>query len=484
MWKSKKLRQQRLKERFGRNPLKDYEADWVRGRMDEIRIYHKELSGQNEVEYVTHNEDARIAIEERLGCIGKREDDYHLPTFLMHSELWKIKSGIGIHLLQIILILFLMGSIFLDNGLWVMGLIVVALTNLTVYLRVKQQYEVYLFSLGSLKEVIRFCNWMLEDEERQKQFATAEVENAMKKLKKLSKMMISWQNRKYAGITGDMLSAVNDYLMGITLVDVSIFNYIMKEIHGKQESVLLLYEFIGKIDISIAIASFRKSVDVWCQPTVWDTHEIRGKGIGHPLLEHPVTNDFSLRNRAIITGANASGKSTFMKALAINVLLAQTIHTCMAETFSMPKMFIMTSMSLRDDILSGESYYIREVKYLKRMLDQMQRQMPMLCVIDEILRGTNTKERLAASQAILEYLADTNSYVLIATHDMELVYDMKEKYEQYYFESRITEEDIQFDYRIQKGMGGKSNAIALLALMDFPKKIVTAAKNNWNGSQI
>lgn len=170
MWKSKKLRQQRLKERFGRNPLKDYEADWVRGRMDEIRIYHKELSGQNEenmidavtwddlemdevflrlnntkcfigeqvlchklhdigsnedwsrmeneVEYVTHNEDARIAIEERLGCIGKREDDYHLPTFLMHSELWKIKSGIGIHLLQIILILFLMGSIFwtMDYG--------------------------------------------------------------------------------------------------------------------------------------------------------------------------------------------------------------------------------------------------------------------------------------------------------------------------------------------------------------------------------
>lgn len=87
----------------------------------------------------------------------------------------------------------------------------------------------------------------------------------------------------------------------------------------------------------------------------------------------------------MITGANASGKSTFMKALAVNVILAQTIHTVTAKEFAIPRLGVMTSMALRDDILTGESYYIREAKYLKRMLDAVTEEAPILCVIDEIL---------------------------------------------------------------------------------------------------
>lgn len=114
-----------------------------------------------------------------------------------------------------------------------------------------------------------------------------------------------------------------------------------------------------------------------------------------------------------------------MKAVAINVILAQTINTCVAKNMKMPAIQVMTSMALRDDVLQGESYYMREIKYLKRMLDELETGEPMLFVIDEILKGTNTRERLAASNAILSYMVQKQGFLLIATHDLELVYALK-----------------------------------------------------------
>ncbi|MBR3770590.1 MAG: hypothetical protein IKL06_08665 [Lachnospiraceae bacterium] len=512
--------------------------DWMRKRLDKIKIYHKELIENNrkndsgmidditwndlemdevffrinrtksfigeqmlyhrlhdvgiewdwekfeeQIRYLAENEVLRTKMEKRLSAISKREEDYHLPTFLMHTELWKIESGIWLHILQVLLAVFLVGSIVLEQELWIAGLVIVAIINLLVYLKVKQQYEVFLFSIGSLKELIKFGKWMIDKDECG-QFIDAEVRDAVEGLQSLEKRMLGWQSRKYASMTGDMTAMLQDYLMGITLIDVAMFNHIMKLIDNKQDKVLFLYELVGQMDMLLSIVSYRESVEVWCEPDICKHGKITVKGMVHPLLENSVANDFVLERRAIITGANASGKSTFMKAVAINAVLAQTIHTCTAEYFSMPMLYVMTSMALRDDILTGESYYIREVKYLKRMLNEKSESMTTLCVIDEILKGTNAKERLAASSAILRYLAGTEHMVLIATHDMELVQDMKECYEQYYFESQIVGKDICFDYHIKKGIGGKSNAIALLELLDFPKKIVDEAKQNMRGNWI
>lgn len=498
--------------------------DWTGNRLEEIRIYHRELADSSNAEwidditwndlemdevflrinhtksfmgeqvlyhrlhdveternwktfekqitYLVENETICKKIEKRLEVIGKREEDYHLPTFFMHTELWKIESGIWLHVLQVLLAVFLAGFILFEQELWLAGLLGIAMINLWVYLKVKQQYEVYLFSLGSLKEVIKLGKWIVDKEEC-RMFLKPEVEEAVNDLQHLAKKMFGWQSRKYAGMTGDVTAMLQDYLLGITLVDVAAFNHIMRMMHQKREAVLVLYEFVGHMDLLRSIVAYRKETEVWCEPSIGVVEEITGNGIVHPLLENPVANDFRLERRALITGANAAGKSTFMKALAINVILAQTIHTCTAECFSTPKLYVMTSMALRDDILTGESYYIREVKYLKRMLDKTK--CATLCVIDEILKGTNTKERLAASKAILAYLAKTEKFLLVATHDMELVQEMCGHYEPYYFESQITEKDITFDYRICKGIGGKSNAIALLKLLDFPQEIIEAA---------
>ena len=185
---------------------------------------------------------------------------------------------------------------------------------------------------------------------------------------------------------------------------------------------------------------------------------------------------YPTESRAILTGKNASGKSTFMKAVAINVILAQTINTCVAKNMKMPAIQVMTSMALRDDVLQGESYYMREIKYLKRMLDELKTGEPMLFVIDEILKGTNTRERLAASNAILSYMEQKQGFLLIATHDLELVYALKNRYDTYYFDSQVHEKDIVFPYKIRRGIVGKTNAIDLMELLDFPEEITDQAR--------
>ncbi len=164
-----------------------------------------------------------------------------------------------------------------------------------------------------------------------------------------------------------------------------------------------------------------------------------------------------------------------MKSLAVDVILAQTIDTCCAAGMSLPLTKVMTSMAIRDDVISGESYYVREVRYLKRMLDEIGRGTITLCVIDEILKGTNQAERLAASEAVLKYLTQFPGYCIIATHDMELVRKLGELYKAYYFESHITENNVTFDYKIHPGQGGESNALALLQAFGFPGEIIKEA---------
>lgn len=237
-----------------------------------------------------------------------------------------------------------------------------------------------------------------------------------------------------------------------------------------------LYKFVGEVDMSISVASFRKSLPDYCIPEFSKDNRINVCDIYHPLIENAVLNSVNLGNSTMIMGANASGKSTFMKALAVNAILAQSIYTCCAKRLEIPRSVVMTSMAVRDDVLTGESYYVREVRYLKRMLDESKKGGRVLYFIDEILKGTNYRERLAASKAVLSYLSGKNGMVIVSTHDGELAKYLKHEYSGYHFESRLTDDGIKFDYRIKSGFGEGSNAIDLLLCYDFPREVVEDAK--------
>jgi DNA mismatch repair ATPase MutS len=231
---------------------------------------------------------------------------------------------------------------------------------------------------------------------------------------------------------------------------------------------------LGYMEMTIAVGAFRQSLAEYCLPELAD----RGFEITdayHPLIPDAVRNSVSTEKGVLITGSNASGKSTFLKMVALNVILAQTIHTCTAKKYKAPLYQIYSSMSLRDDLSSGESYYIVEIKALKRIVDAAAKGEKIICFVDEVLRGTNTVERISASTQILRSLSGKGIICFAATHDIELTELLKHSYDNYHFEEEIKEGDVVFHYQLLPGKATTRNAIKLLLLMGFEQGIIEDA---------
>lgn len=270
------------------------------------------------------------------------------------------------------------------------------------------------------------------------------------------------------------LEAFSILLKSIFLTDLISYDRTIEKVLAHPEEFSLLYRIIGQIDVSMSILSFRESLPCWCRPSFTAHSGISFRGMYHPLLRHPVTNDGAIGNDCIITGSNASGKSTFIKALAVNNILAQTIGTCCAKEYTLRPCYVATSMALRDDIVSGDSYFVTEVKSLKRILDDC-RERYCTVFIDEILRGTNTPERIAASTAVLRALHRTGSLCIAASHDIELTEILKETFDLYHFCETMEGNRITFDYQLKPGPSTTTNAVRLLEYMGFDPEIIREA---------
>jgi DNA mismatch repair ATPase MutS len=190
-----------------------------------------------------------------------------------------------------------------------------------------------------------------------------------------------------------------------------------------------------------------------------------------------VLNSLVTDRSVLITGSNASGKSTFLKAVAVNAIFAQSIHTCLARKYHSTFFSVFTSMAMRDSVRDGESYFIAEIKSIRRIIEYLNDGTPCLCFIDEVLRGTNTIERIAASSEVLLHLARNNCLCMAATHDIELTCILEEGYRNLHFQETIAKDGIVFDYRLHDGRATSRNAIKLLRLMKFGEAIVSAAEN-------
>ena len=296
--------------------------------------------------------------------------------------------------------------------------------------------------------------------------------NNLKKIKNKLSIIISQDN-------ANDLSLLGDYFKMFFLLDVIKFERTNKIIAKKSEDIKNIYEFIGEVDSCIAIASYRKSLDYCSKPVFRNSagsRPLNFKEIYHPLIEEPISNSCEIQKSILITGSNASGKSTFLKTIAINAIMAQTIYTCLASEYESSFFKIYTSMALRDDIIGNDSYYIVEIKSLKRIMESIDDRIACLCVIDEILRGTNTIERISASSEVLNYLAQRNCLCISATHDVELTTILNNVFENYHFQEKVTGDQITFDYRLYPGRAETRNAIKLLSIMGYSKDVVANAE--------
>jgi len=273
----------------------------------------------------------------------------------------------------------------------------------------------------------------------------------------------------------DLVALLNNLLM----VDLIAYELLKRKLGRYHREIFAMQEGLGAIDAAIAVASYRASLTTRCIPKIDFSREAKPffcvKDLKHPLLHRPVPNSLDARRALLLTGSNASGKSTFLKAGALCALLSQSLCTAPAERYAAASFHIYSSMAIQDDVIAGESYFIAEIRSLKRIWDAANRGERILCVIDEVLRGTNTVERVAASSELLARLNRGNVLCLAATHDMELCALLSPAFELKHFTERIEGGEILFDYLLKDGPATSRNAIRLLSLMGFDEMLTANA---------
>lgn len=262
----------------------------------------------------------------------------------------------------------------------------------------------------------------------------------------------------------------------IFLLPLISYNYVLGKISRYNEEAISLWDNLGDLEVALAILNFRTYMPLTCQPEMKEDGVV-AEAIYHPLIQNAVANPVDWKKNTLVTGSNASGKSTYVKSIAISCILAQTINTATAETFSLRPGHVLSSMAVEDNLFEGDSYFVAEIKSIKRLLDKVATKERCYCFIDEILKGTNTIERIAASSSVVKWLAQQPSLAFVATHDIELTEILKNSCDNLHFEEQVTAENgISFDYRLRSGAAKSRNAIALLGVLGYPTELVENAK--------
>ncbi|WP_071130784.1 MutS-related protein [Enterococcus timonensis] len=354
------------------------------------------------------------------------------------------------------------------NALGLLVLIFSVPFNVVFYFRKKNQMETELLSMGYLVQTI-LCG---KNMKKITQPTQEKIKENLRPLEKITRFAFSFSVK--TNTDGDLFM---EYFNMIFLLPFISYNFVLGILQNHQKEAQALWQLLGDLEAASAILNFREIMPYATQPTFQKELQVHAKDVYHPLLKEPVVNDIDWTKNTLITGSNASGKSTYVKGVAINCLLAQTIHTTLAEQFSLPHSLVISSMALEDNIFAGESYFIAEIKSVKRIIDHVKKGVPTLCFIDEILKGTNTIERIAASSSIVAWLADHGALSFVATHDIELTEILKKQCANVHFSESVNKKGVFFDYKLKDGPAKTRNALALLKVLKYPAEIVTAAQN-------
>lgn len=192
--------------------------------------------------------------------------------------------------------------------------------------------------------------------------------------------------------------------------------------------------------------------------------------MGHPLIakEKMVCNSFStegVNQMNLITGSNMAGKSTFLRSIGINIVLAMMGSTVFARSLALSPMKVLSSMRVSDNLEESTSTFYAELKKLKEVINSVYNNEKVFLLLDEILRGTNSADRHAGSKALIKQLIHHKAVGLIATHDLELAKladEFPDKIHNYHFDVQVANDELYFDYKLKRGICQSMNASLLM----------------------
>ena len=444
------------------------------GRSADLAYTEKQLS------FASEEADSRLKLQKLLHGIST-PGKYSLYQYLDLLDALPEQSAL-IHIVLDVLLILSFIVMITAGGFGVLFFIAMLAVNVVTYFRQKAAVEPYLVSFSYLLRMVRAAGPVSE----------VPVQAFSDELSRLSQL-----HRSFGGFTrgawllvrsgegsGNPLDILLDYVRIVFHLDLIKYARMLREVKNRGRDFDEMVTILGRLDAAISIASFRSSLkNGFCIPETAEYAEgkapmrFEADGLYHPLIPEPVKNSIRADRCVLLTGSNASGKSTFLKASALAVLLGETIGTVCAGSCRFTFFRVCSSMALRDNLQGSESYFIVEIKSLKRILDASgeENAAPVLAFVDEVLRGTNTVERISAGAGVLRGFSENGILCFAATHDLELTELLADCYDNYHFREEVRGEDIFFPYLLMPGKATTRYAILLLKTIGYDDGIVNRA---------
>ncbi len=322
-----------------------------------------------------------------------------------------------------------------------------------------------LISAGSLIELIEkesFNSHLLSQKQK-------EIQSKNKPASQILTQLFRWYNRK------EMAQNIVIKFLGnsLFLYDLLMAYQLEKWIKQYGKDISYWLENLRFFETQISLGNFAFNHPTYTYPKlINDKLQIKAEQLGHPLIafDKRVTNNFSIHPNEfyIITGANMAGKSTFLRTVSLSIVMANTGLPVCATSYSYQPIKLITSMRTSDSLSSDSSYFFSELTRLKYIVDQIATGAYFI-VLDEILKGTNSKDKAMGSKQFLERLTQSKATGIIATHDLSLC-SLADEYPQiknFFFDAAIIDDELYFDYRLKTGICQNMNASFLLRKMNI-----------------
>lgn len=298
----------------------------------------------------------------------------------------------------------------------------------------------------------------------QNKLRSGKSNSSRKEIEKLARLLRNYESGQ---------SNIGVILNNFFLWNLNFTMKIEKQFNNIDEDLPQWFEAFAEFEALISLGIFTSKNPAYIFPEINESgFKLETEELIHPLLfqNEVVSNNFTINENteiSIITGANMTGKSTFLRTVGINLVLAMTGCPVAAKKFSFIPMQIFTSMRTSDSLSDGTSYFNAEILRLRKLIENLEIGEPQFIILDEILKGTNSQDKLTGSELFLEKLMNSKALFscLIATHDLDLTKIENKfplKIKNYCFELQNVEGELETDYKLQKGVTKSMNAIYLM----------------------
>lgn len=261
------------------------------------------------------------------------------------------------------------------------------------------------------------------------------------------------------------------------LIEPLLIQNVVKKLETKRKEIEDVFIFVGAVDQAISITSLRTSKYTSIPTIDQSLDDISLINFLHPLVSDCVPNSvLSAKKPYLLTGSNMSGKTTFIRAIGLNLLSGITLNTTFCDSCSFPPIKLHSVIQISDDISNASSYFNQEVISVKTLIEESSKDHINVFLLDELFKGTNAIERISSAKAILSYLNKFNNFIFVSTHDIELTDLLKNEYDLYHFQGSLNNDVIHYDYKLKVGAALTSNAIDILKINGYPESVISESE--------